>query len=135
MRRKELKKEIREFSRKTNFYELGLISKLLKYREKEEIRLKKLIPTVKCPYCGSTNISIDNEGGDYSFEDFLTCNDCWESFDDEYGYIDSYREYDCLCWGYGVDVELHFETPNINKYEWKQRCRNLILEELKNIKN
>lgn len=130
MKRKELKKAIKEFSHRTNFYELGLIRRLLKYREIEGLKLKQIIPIVKCPSCGSSKISIENEGGDDSFEDFLTCEDCWKSFDDECGYIEAYRNYDYLCWGYDVDIELHFEEPNIKEYEWQDRCRGLILREL-----
>lgn len=130
MKRKELKKAIREFSHRTNFYELGLIRRLLKYREKEELEFRQRIPIVKCPHCGSSKLSIDNDGGEYSFEDFLTCEDCWESFDDKYGYINAHRDYDYLCWGYEVDVELHFEEPNIKECKWQERCRSLILREL-----
>lgn len=130
MQRKELKKAIKKFSKETNFYELGLIRKLLKHREKEEIKLRESIPRVKCPSCGSHRIIIDNDGSEYSLDEFLTCENCWESFDDEYGYIDAINSYSYLCWGYGVDVELNFEEPDINKYKWQDRCRSLIKREL-----
>lgn len=130
MQRKDLKKAIQEFSHKTNFYELGLVRKLLKYREKEEKKFIENIPKVNCPHCGSSKISIDDDGSEYSSREFLTCENCWDSFDDENGYIDAVKSYNYLCWGYDVDVELHFEEPEINKYEWKERCRYLILREL-----
>lgn len=130
MQRKELKKAIKNFSNRTNFYELGLVRRLIKHRKKEEVFFRAQIPLVKCPYCNSSNISIDDDGSEYSSEEFLTCRNCWESFDDEIGYINAYKNYDILCWSHKVDVELHFEKPNINKYEWQERCRDLILEEL-----
>lgn len=67
---------------------------------------------------GSSKLSIDNDGSEYSSYEFLTCENCWESFDDENGYIDAVKSCNYLCWGYEVD------------YEWKERCRYLILREL-----
>lgn len=134
MQRKKLKKAIKNFSNKTNFYELGLIRKLLIHREKEEVLFKNRIPLVKCPYCGSHAVLIDSDGSEYPSEDFLTCKDCWDSFDDKFGYIDACKEYDSLCWGYNVDVELHFEKPDIKAYKWKEQCKSLILKELEKTK-
>lgn len=130
MQRKELKKAIKNFSNRTNFYELGLVRKLLKHRKKEELLFRSRIPNIVCPSCGSSRICIDDDGSEYSSEEFLTCHDCWDSFDDEVGYIDACKEYDCLCWGYIIDVELHFEKPDVNTYKWKEQCKMLILKEL-----
>lgn len=131
MNRKELNKAIKEFSHKTNFYEFGLIRQLLKYRESAKIKAIENIPKIKCPYCGSANISIDDDGGEYFSQEFLTCKNCWESFDDENGYIDAIKLYDDLSWTYKVETVLRIEEVDINKYEWKIRCKDLILRELR----
>lgn len=130
MQRKELKKAIKEFSHKTNFYELGLIRKLLKHREKTEKELINNIPKVTCPNCGNTKISMEYDDREYSCDSWLYCENCGEEFDDEFGLIDAIQSVECLCWGYMADVVLHFEEPNIKTLEWKNRCRKLILEEL-----
>lgn len=134
MQRRELKKSIIEFSKRTNFYELGIVRRLIKNREKDKIKFKQAIPKIKCPCCGSVEIIIDNIGSEYPTEDFLTCENCECSFDDGYGYIDAVKDYDNLIWGYNVDIEMHFNNPDINKYSWQKTCKNLILEELKDSK-
>lgn len=131
MQRRELKKAIRKFSHRTNFYKLGLIRKLLKHREEEQKELENNIPKVICPNCGSTSIDVENDDREYSNDSWLHCNNCEHDFDDTFGYEDAIQEIECLCWGYAVDVELHFEEPDIKSLEWQKRCRDLILEELK----
>ena len=130
LQRRDLKKAINEFSKKTNFYELGLIRKLLIHREKEKEKLRKMIPHVKCPFCGSSKIIIDYDDSEYSSYEFLTCENCLESFDDIYDYINNKENYDNIRWGYPLDIVLYFENPNIKLYEWQELCRSLILKEL-----
>ena len=130
MQRKELEKAIKEFSHKANFYELGLVRKLLKYREKTKKELMNNIPKIICPNCCSSEISQEHDDNEYSCDAWFVCNNCGKEVEDTVGLIEATQAIDNLCWSYTVDVTLHFENPNIKTLEWKNRCRKLILEEL-----
>ncbi|HHD2753274.1 TPA: hypothetical protein ACOTG0_002083 [Clostridium perfringens] len=128
MRRRELKKAIKEYSNKTKFYKLGLVRELIQWKEKEYERLKSNIPDVVCPYCGSKRVEIDCSDDEYSCGRYLSCSDCCEWIQDhEEEYIKAYDEFDnfnfidgieMYMWGTGMKV-----TPGS---EWNDFCEKEI---------
>lgn len=122
MKGKELRKKVKEFSHKTNFYKLGLVRRYIKQQYKEEQEIIKSIPKVVCPYCGSKKVKIGYDESDYSDYKYLYCDDCDESFDDTLGFIDAIDELNCLPYGDIISVELHFEEPDIKSLEWQEFC-------------
>lgn len=115
MRRKELKKAIKEYSNKTKFYKLGLVRKLIQWKEKEYKRLEGNMPKIICPYCGSKRIEIDYiDDGLYSTCRELTCSDCCEYIEDhEEEFFKAYNELDdfnfidgieMYIWGTGMEI-------------------------------
>ncbi|APF21698.1 hypothetical protein [Clostridium butyricum] len=126
MKGKELRKRVKEFSHKTNFYKLGLVRKYIKQQYKEKQALIEAIPKVVCPHCGSKKISIEYDESEYSSYSWLYCEDCEEDFEDTFGFKDAIQELDCLSWGDIISVELHFEEPNIKSLEWREFCEEQI---------
>jgi hypothetical protein len=131
LQRSELRKAIKKFSHEANFYRLGLVRKLIQHRDRREKESINNIPKVLCPNCGGTKISVEHTDSEYYNDTWLHCEECEEDFDDEFGYEDAIQTVELLCWGYLVDIELHFENPDIKSAEWQNRCKELILEELK----
>lgn len=128
MRRRELKKAIKEYSNKTKFYKLGLVRQLIQWKEKEYKRLEDNIPKIICPSCGSKRIELDYSDDEYSCERCLTCCDCWECIEEgKEEYFNAYDELDnfnfidgieMYMWGTGMEV-----TPGS---EWNDFCEKEI---------
>lgn len=126
LQRRELKGAIRDYSHKTNFYKLGLVRKFLLKQKKEERELINAVPKVTCPYCGSRKIGIDYSDDEYSSDRWLYCDDCNESFDDDFGYIEAVSAIEYLCWNDSILIRLYFEEPDIKTEEWKMYCEKEI---------
>ena len=131
MRRKELKKAISKYAKQVKFYRYGLISKYLKYQEKEKLRLINSIPKIKCPSCGNKKIDIEYSDCEYSSEEWLFCDICEEYFDDEVGYIDAVEGLNHLCWSDEIAARAYFDNDiDFNSLEWKEYCENKIINTL-----
>lgn len=130
MQRKDLKKAIKEFSHKTNFYKLGLVKKYLKKQEKTHDELVSAIPKVVCPDCGSRKISVAYDESEYSSDYYLYCNTCDKTFDDTSGLKDAMTELDCESWNDCIELKLNFENPNIKTEKWKKFCEDAIIRVL-----
>lgn len=126
MQGKLLRKRVKEFSHRTNFYKLGLIRQYLKKQDREEQALIRSIPRVKCPTCGSSRIYVGYDESDYSSDEWLDCYDCGECFEDTFGYIDAFEELKCLPWCDIIALELYFTEPNTKTLEWKYFCETEI---------
>lgn len=123
MKRKELKKAIKEYSNKINFYELGLVRKWILWEEKELIKLKNAIPKVKCPYCDSNNVEFEYDEDEYSDYGCFYCECCDSDFEDEFGYEDAITELHAFDYWDSILIELCFENPDTTTYKWKEFCR------------
>ena len=134
MRRRELKRAIKEYSNRTKFYKLGLVRKLIQWKEKEYKRLQDNIPKVVCPNCGSKRMVVDYSDDDYSSERYLSCCDCREFIEEEkeQEFFDAYDElasFDYIdgiemhIWGYDFKI-----TPG---EEWNKFCEKEIKEILR----
>jgi transcription elongation factor Elf1 len=66
------------------------------------VRKIKLAEKVVCPKCGSHELHFDNDGGDYSTNDFISCTDCWEAYDTDderlKDWVENYRWFDEVLW-------------------------------------
>lgn len=134
MRRRELKRAIKEYSNRTKFYKLGLVRKLIQWKEKEYKRLQNNIPKIVCPNCGSKRMVVDYSDDDYSSERYLSCYDCGEFIEEEkeQEFFDAYDElasFDYIdgiemhIWGYDFKI-----TPG---EEWNKFCEKEIKEILR----
>lgn len=134
MRRRKLKRAIKEYSNRTKFYKLGLVRKLIQWKEKEYKRLQDNIPRVVCPNCGSKRMVVDYSDDDYSSERYLSCCDCCEFIEEEkeQEFFDAYDElasFDYIdgiemhIWGYDFKI-----TPG---EEWNKFCEKEIKEILR----
>lgn len=124
MQRRELERAIKEYSNRTKFYKLGLVRKLIQWKEKEYKRLQDNIPRVVCPNCGSKSVCVDSD----SFTQYLFCKDCEEWLEEaEEEYLYAYNE---LCSFQYVDtIKMHIWgndfkiTPG---EEWNKFCEKEI---------
>lgn len=130
MQRKELKKAVKKFSNKTNFYKLGLVRKYIQYQNNQQEKLNKAVPKVNCPCCNSSRISIDYDDRECCNDSWLFCNKCGEIFEDTFGFIDAIGNAEYYCWSDEISVILHFDKPNIKSEKWQKYCENEILETL-----
>lgn len=134
MQRRELKKAIKKFSHKTNFYKLGLVRQYLKKQEEEHIKLINAVPKIVCPHCGSKYIDIERSDEDFCDDSWLYCKDCGEEFDDNYNYIDAIENLRFEPWGDNIAIELHFGDKDIKSKEWQDFCEKEIKKYLGLIK-
>lgn len=129
MQRRELKRAIKEYSNRTKFYKLGLIRKLIKWKEKEYKRLQDNIPKIVCSNCGSKRIVIDYSDDDYSSERYLTCWDCCENIKEEkeQEYLDAY--YELVSFSYIDGIEMYiwdYDFKITPGEEWNKFCEKEI---------
>lgn len=129
MQRRELKRAIKEYSNRTKFYKLGLVRKLIQWKEKEYKRLQDNIPKIVCPNCGSKRIVIDYSDDDYSSERYLTCWDCCENIKEEkeQEYLDAY--YELVSFSYIDGIEMYIWGDNFKITpceEWNKFCEKEI---------
>lgn len=129
MQRRELERAIKEYSNRTKFYKLGLVRKLIQWKEKEYKRLQDNIPKIVCPNCGSKRIVIDYSDDDYSNERYLTCWDCCENIKEEkeQEYLDAY--YELVSFSYIDGIEMHIWGDNFKvtpSEEWNKFCEKEI---------
>lgn len=129
MRRRELKRAIKEYSNRTKFYKLGLVRKLIKWKEKEYKRLQNNIPNIVCSNCGSKRMVVDYSGDDYSSERYLSCCDCGEFIEEEkeQEFFDAYDELASFDYIDGIEMHIWNYDFKITPGEvWNKFCEKEI---------
>lgn len=129
MQRRELKRAIKEYSNRTKFYKLGLVRKLIQWKEREYKRLQDNIPKITCPNCGSKRMVVDYSDEDYSSERYLSCCDCCEFIEEEKEQ-DFFEAYDELAsFDYIDGIEMHiwgYDFKITPGEEWNKFCEKEI---------
>lgn len=127
MKRRELKKAIKKYAREIKFYKYGLISQLIKFKEKRHIALVNAIPKVKCPQCGSNLVDLEHSDSEYDSYTWLSCHDCGCDFDDLYGYADAIDELYCEPYFDTLQLEVEDMGGNVKyNHEWSLYCEEEI---------
>lgn len=133
MKRRELKKAIKEYANKTKFYRYGLIRQLILLKEKRHIALINAIPKVTCPNCGSNSIELEYSDSEYNSHAWLYCGDCDYDFDDTYGFEEAIGALYCEPYFDSLEVEIDLIMDgNVNhSYKWSLYCEEEIIKMLK----
>lgn len=127
MRRRELKKVIKDYANKTKFYKYGLIRQLIKLKEKRHLALVNAIPKIKCPECGSYSIDMEYSDSEYDSYAYLYCDDCDHGFDDIYGYENAIDALYCEPYFDTLLLEVEYLDGKVKpSYEWSLHCEKEI---------
>lgn len=97
----------------------------------------ELANKVVCPECESTELEFDDDGSDYCVDRFISCTECWETFD-----INDERLKDWVRWEEEFDEILWFANDlkenGVEKVErevgekWEVFCKKSTDELFKN---
>ena len=135
MKRKDLKKAIKEYSDEVKFYKLGLVRRLVQLKEKRYNYLLSRIPKVVCPHCGSHLVEVTSSDSEYDDDKWLYCTTCGESFDDTFGLIDTMEDLALEPYFDTIQLELSFNFniedsiyDNSIKFDsdWQAYCEEAI---------
>lgn len=77
------------------------------------LHLHELMEKVTCPNCNAEyhKLTFDDEGGDYPTETFISCTECWETFDNEDERLKDWVHFEC-----SFDEVLHIAISGIKHY-------------------
>ena len=121
MRRIELNKAVLSYAKQINFYNLGLIRKVMQLQEARIEYLKSLFPKVKCPRCMSKYVVYDNNAS--MFEDsFFYCENCGHDFSDDYEMYNLLAMLKFECYINPIDYGLRYGNLNPKSDDWNEVC-------------